>query len=364
MKIIVNSELADWNLISRRTLTEEFMNKYKDKLNWNIISGKKLSENIIRKFQDYVNWDKISIKPYLSEDFIEEFKDKLNWDLLSTLTIWDEHLMRKFKNYINWDVLRMPQTLSEDFIREFQDKLNWNGVSAISNLSENFLREFSDKLNWLIISSHQKLSENFIRDFQEYVDWGNISCYQKLSEDFIREFQDKVNWKYISSHQRFSFKFALEFIEKLDIYVVYYQHYSIEEQTYLRQQLNKKNASTAVIDKIISIYNADPIQKRRGVFTFADFYQDLSINYDNNPEFYDAIINRFIKQINWHNLSTKSNLSKKFIEKYSQYINWTLYLDSLYRYDKNFLIKFINIQEVFDFLLKKRIISLDEIEFK
>jgi len=145
---------------------------FETKKDFNRLSEKHLSENFIRKFQDKLDWNSISEFQNLSENFIREFQDKLDWNSISEF-----------------------QKLSENFIREFQNKVNWFYISEFQKLSENFIREFQDKVNWFFISCNQKLSENFIREFQDKVNWERISEFQKLSENFVKEFKDKINMK-------------------------------------------------------------------------------------------------------------------------------------------------------------------------
>jgi hypothetical protein len=71
-----NLKTADWDLIScYQELTEEFIAKYKNKLNWNWISQKqKLTEEFIVEYKNKVYWYWIFNRQNLSE----EFKSKYN----------------------------------------------------------------------------------------------------------------------------------------------------------------------------------------------------------------------------------------------------------------------------------------------
>ena len=73
--------LVDWVSISwRRTLSEEFIRKFYNKLYWPYISAdQKLSENLIRDFSRLVDWKNISQYQKLTEDFVWEFRDRLDW---------------------------------------------------------------------------------------------------------------------------------------------------------------------------------------------------------------------------------------------------------------------------------------------
>jgi hypothetical protein len=63
--------------------TEEEIEKYIDSFtekNWDFISEHQtLSESFIEKYKDLVDWFYISIYQKLSEPFIEKYKDKVYW---------------------------------------------------------------------------------------------------------------------------------------------------------------------------------------------------------------------------------------------------------------------------------------------
>jgi len=68
----------DWATISRLKLSEQFIEKYKDKVDWNRISEcQELSEKFIEKYKDKVNWYYISKHQKLSTEFIIKHMDKI-----------------------------------------------------------------------------------------------------------------------------------------------------------------------------------------------------------------------------------------------------------------------------------------------
>ena len=63
-----------------------------DNINWKKISQyEKLSEEFIEKFKDKVNFWRISQYQKLSEEFIQKFQDKVNW-----YHIYEKHLFQTF----------------------------------------------------------------------------------------------------------------------------------------------------------------------------------------------------------------------------------------------------------------------------
>ena len=158
---------------------------------------------------NYDNWARLSLCESLTEDFIQEFKDKVDWTCISRYPHLSEDFIRKFADRVDWYYISAYQYLSEDFIREFKDWVYWDAISYYQQLSEDFIREFKDKVNWYYISAYQHLSEDIIREFKDKVSWGRVSRYQHLSKEFIEEFKDKIymnliadSWHYKSVEEK------------------------------------------------------------------------------------------------------------------------------------------------------------------
>ena len=146
---------------------------------------------------NYDNWARLSLCESLTEDFIQEFKDKVDWTCISRYPHLSEDFIRKFADRVEWYYISAYQHLSENFIREFADRVAWDWIVKYQPLSEDFIREFKDKVNWYYISAYQHLSENFIREFKDKVNWFWISRCQHLSKEFIEEFKDKIHMNFI-----------------------------------------------------------------------------------------------------------------------------------------------------------------------
>ena len=158
---------------------------------------------------NYDNWERLSLCESLTEDFIQEFKDKVDWFSISRSPHLSEAFIRKFADTVDWSYISAYQCLSEAFLREFQDRVAWDWIVKYQPLSEDFIREFKDKVNWNYISANQHLSENFIREFKDEVNWAWISRSQHLSKEFIEEFEDWLSmdgvadsWHYKSVEEK------------------------------------------------------------------------------------------------------------------------------------------------------------------
>lgn len=144
-----------------------------------------------------LDWESISKYQTLSEAFIEKFKDRIDWEYISYYQVLSEPFIEKFADKVNWNNISYYQALSEPFIEKFADKVNWEFISYYQTLSEQFIEKFADKVDWKYISIFQKLSEEFIEQFRYEVDWIAISKYQKLSESFINKHKNKLIFNFI-----------------------------------------------------------------------------------------------------------------------------------------------------------------------
>jgi hypothetical protein len=71
--------ITSYFLMNWRQVSELFWNEFKDdKINWETISYRPISEEFMRKFQDKLNWNLISYNQDMTEPFIIEFIDRLD----------------------------------------------------------------------------------------------------------------------------------------------------------------------------------------------------------------------------------------------------------------------------------------------
>ena len=143
----INNFAVDLYYISKcQKLSEEFIDKYKDKVKWHWISKcQKLSEKFIEKYNDKVDWNYISEYQKLSEEFIEKHYDKVDWCYISRYQILSKEFIEKYVDKVEWNWISINQKLSEEFIEKHNDKVNWYWISKYQKLSEEFRQKHNDK---------------------------------------------------------------------------------------------------------------------------------------------------------------------------------------------------------------------------
>lgn len=118
-------EMTDelWDYVSGRNEehSEDFLEKYKDKLNWYKIHNQVHYDcEIIDKYSEYYNSDTWLILSYnnsiFDPKFLRKYKDKLNWDHISRrgskVPLW---VIKEYKEYIHMD------KFVESFLHSYKD---------------------------------------------------------------------------------------------------------------------------------------------------------------------------------------------------------------------------------------------------
>jgi len=164
-----------------------------------------------------INWLDVSIFNKLSEDFIEKYKDKISWGYISAYQKLSENFIEKYKDKVDWSQISEYQKLSEDFIKKFKDKVDWYHISKFQKLSENFIVKYKDYVYWSLISQYQKLSSFFIKKYKLNVPENNTlymtkkeisdlipSCYERKG-DYIIAYKNIRTDRY--SHFNFQYRY-------------------------------------------------------------------------------------------------------------------------------------------------------------
>ena len=130
-KILNNKDSKEWHEISRFSLPEAFIRKFRNNIDWIWISMyQKLSEEFIREFRDRVYWYWISFYQNLSEEFIHEFRDRVHWYWISRYQNLSENFIREFRNRIDWYFIHFYKTLTKDFVHKLRNRLKWYSMDG------------------------------------------------------------------------------------------------------------------------------------------------------------------------------------------------------------------------------------------
>ena len=83
----------------------------------------KFFDENIKNFE--VVWFYILVNQKLSEEFIDKYNDKVNWSYISHYQTLSESFIEKYKAKVNWFYILKYQKLSEEFIEKYNDKIQF-----------------------------------------------------------------------------------------------------------------------------------------------------------------------------------------------------------------------------------------------
>lgn len=319
-----------WKLKLTSKELEKFENDIMlDNWNWRTISQyKSLSEDFIRKYQDKVNWEDISYHQKLSEDFIIEFKDKVCWKNICKSQDLSDEFIKEYRFNLTDLLIMSHQKLSENILRYFNDSKIarggihiWYEASIWQKLPEDILRERKSEISWTHISLHQNLSEQFIRDFSNVIDWEMLSRNDKtkLSEQFLIEFKDRLNYKDIFHTQNLSESFIRNNINDIGWGALLSQP-GADQESIIREFAN-------IIPDIEGNCVCEWHNICKNIKLSEGFIRDFKDKVcwyyiSDYQKLTEEFITEFQDKVNWECISSSQILTEEFIERFHDKVNW------------------------------------------
>lgn len=140
---------TDFSVISHPKFTlefplpEEFIRKYRNRLNWTFISGMKtLTIEFLVEHDDFLKWDLINYKRAFPDWFIQKYKDKLSWEYISYDQSLSLQQVEKFKNYVSWYTVSYRYNLDKEFIKRNIDNIDLKSLYEDNEVVDDSVKEF------------------------------------------------------------------------------------------------------------------------------------------------------------------------------------------------------------------------------
>lgn len=190
----------NWSAIkSPFRLPNKIVINHNDKFDWDVISEFLIFDmGTLREICEKLNWDLVS-KRKLTHQFIKIAYLRLNWKLVCQYSTLTDYSIRLFQQYIHWDVISEHQKLSSDILGAFYDKFNYDiirqyqkeNLSMYDQISDKLLKEFKwaiEHSNFSIVSSllefpNIDLAANDNEAFKLAVKKGVVSIVELLLKD-------------------------------------------------------------------------------------------------------------------------------------------------------------------------------------
>jgi hypothetical protein len=166
----------------------------------------KLSEKYIMSKKHKIQsehdfWYYISCNSHLTEDFIDKYKDKLAWSYVCSHLSFTEQMIEKYVDNVDWKMIWENQNFTEDFIIKHQDKVEWTYLVKNKHLAKDFFERNKHRIatklyakDLVKIVEYQKLSQETLETLKKgKMVWGAIGQNCDMSRDFVITNYDKMN---------------------------------------------------------------------------------------------------------------------------------------------------------------------------
>lgn len=112
------------------------------------------------KSNEEIDWNWIIYRFRLSEQFIEKYKNKLNWYYLVYYQKLSDGFIKKYSMSINWNALSQGQILSVDSMYKWKSFLNLENVARHQlNINEDILKDLALSLKYISLKEIDRLIE-------------------------------------------------------------------------------------------------------------------------------------------------------------------------------------------------------------
>jgi len=188
--------LDTYSILKNYEVTEDIISDCTDLFDKEVLlqgfnfSEKFIKQSLENEYFDEEDLQKLSMTSYstLSSQFLQDFKEKLNWTKIIIYLSTQTNSFSKYLEIINdnnlWSLIS-ANDLPIEFVREHKDKLDWQLLSMTKCFSDEEKQEFSD----LIVETKRELTDEELESFGSF---NVMTDYQKdYSVDDIADLIDK-----------------------------------------------------------------------------------------------------------------------------------------------------------------------------
>lgn len=195
--------LDTYQILKNYDITEDTIEQCPDLFEKEVLlQGFNFSEKFIRQSleNEYFSQEdlqKLSMTSYstLSNEFIQDYKEKLNWTKIIIYLSTQTNSFSKYLEIINennlWSLISANE-LPTEFIREHKDKLDWSLLSMVKCFTDEEKQEFSE----FIVETKRELTEEELKSF------GGINPVTDYEKNYsVDEIADLID-KYMSENNK------------------------------------------------------------------------------------------------------------------------------------------------------------------
>jgi hypothetical protein len=212
-------------LVRYQCMSEGLLNKYLEKvpleeIEWqHLATNQALSEEVIERFKDKWDWDAISMEQFLTLRMVTTHHARLNWHLLpmnmKTQYLFNDGFVNVFQEKPIWDNVGWMDRVTCDCLWQHLDRITaqgWCSILEHKDLPEDKLDDFvnnilpnTPKLDqtecWRLISTSQVLNKDMIDKYADKLHWDEVCMFQDLDWDMLERYHERVKLRYLSNNE-------------------------------------------------------------------------------------------------------------------------------------------------------------------
>lgn len=170
------------------------------------MARKKIANEFIEKVLMDSAWKSLSEDFQWTEQWLEKYKDKVDWKEISgnRNILWSPSMLEKFKKLLDWKSIsgtNCQLILTEECLERFKDYWDWSELSENTTIELNYalIDKFIDNWDWteLINRWHEDsiYSAEFLEKYIEHIPSSKLQdsrLWQTILDERIEELKSEV----------------------------------------------------------------------------------------------------------------------------------------------------------------------------
>lgn len=349
LDIIINNKKYIFNGVLNVALSEPFRNKIIKLLSEGVEDDHIIYDSIYDAIEVVSKYTTIfrylSYESHLSEDIIDKYKDKLDWDIISKNYSITEEFLNKYESFINKDLVLDNFTIYYDLdiytiakyvdrpVQEILIKYITHSPSIFDDYfnSDNveFINKNLDIVDWDAITHLTLEDTSGIRIFKDKLNWDIISAEiddSYLTKDFLVKYKHNLNWDILRKRNILYHYINNNILSEREyIEIVLDKNYDLFKQR-LELGISYEDCKTMEDDYLLE-YNG---KKYENTKTLKELIYNISKDNDYNYQYIEKKISRSNKLLDVLN---NYNLKEGDYTKYKYINDKLLHYNHFYEYD-------------------------------
>lgn len=301
---------SDWAaIVTNRGLSVAEIRMFKKYIDKQLLSRVVRDHAVVDAFADSLDWKLLSRWKNIGEQRIEQHRDEVDWSAVSQFVKLSPEFVAQNAQFLVWDAVSKFQThLPASLWIEFRDRVRWEYMTdeRIANWCTAQIEAVAAYMPWSTLAMSTRTDKS-VATLAPWVDWGAVSRYRPMSVEFIKDHADKLDWRAVTVNPN------------IDIDTVASMYPSrvawdlITEPSLNLMRKFPRNLDWSAVSRTI---------KQKYIAEFERYIDWTSLQTYNKLS--DTTLTRYLSKLDFGIISRTQILSKKFIEKHADDLDWNL----------------------------------------